>query len=816
MKNEIPQADALKAYDSEEIIDAELVSASTPTTNPSKPFFERLLSPQSLGWMMSIGGGLLVLGFAIWLWSIGVFANPLTLALSIGAANLSLLGFGIWLLQSTRYKIAGKGITLLCSLAMPLNLWLYDSQGLITISSGKLWVPALLISIIYAAIARITKDANFVYTLVSGMVMTGVLFMAGTSSPFLWGLLPIATMLITVGSICIHADRWFLDNDGPFSRQSFGLAFFRSGHIVLILGLTGLFCSQWLPTFLSDPRTKLWTLGLLVAAIYTYIFSNQAQRKHSLFMILAGLCSCWASFVILQWLQIELTIRMGLLLLNLVFLVANIVRFFLPPHSNATNALQSSLGFSIATLTMLNCAANSMVPAPVLFCDWMCVTQLFAASLVMITITRNWTAEFNAVDNVLITVGMFAFTCGLVSAGYGIGLFGIETLLIAISILSLTIACCGFLDKLSQKTGVLAVGIATSILLISCFLCIAMNAIEFTSFGSIVVTILVAVSCGLVNYNSGSKSGLAISTLAILTSVFQFATLLGILNGFAITATITFIGLLLLAIAKFKPEFQRRVLASNSMNLQDIANSTILIGLSGANLFVLSNLMGSSLIIGHLALLLFHLLALAIAAYCTKELAWRRGFLAMAIVTAILAIIVHFNLSTLTVIQRLEIGSFVLGTLALAAGHFGLMRENSKQDDTVSFNLVMGSFLMTAPLVFGIISDRLAVDAALNVWRYIHEIGGITVGLTLVGLGILCRIRSTTIAGGLLTFIFVFSNILLIDLPDQLQTTSAMMMIGGGLFFGIAVLLSVYREHLLELPEKIKQGSGIFQVLKWR
>ena len=86
----------------------------------------------------------------------------------------------------------------------------------------------------------------------------------------------------------------------------------------------------------------------------------------------------------------------------------------------------------------------------------------------------------------------------------------------------------------------------------------------------------------------------------------------------------------------------------------------------------------------------------------------------------------------------------------------------------------------------------------------------------MVGSGILCRIRSTTIAGGVLTMVFVFSNILLIDLPEQLQTTSAMMMIGGGLFFGISVLLSVYRDRLLELPKKMKDGKGVFQVLKWR
>ena len=64
--------------------------------------------------------------------------------------------------------------------------------------------------------------------------------------------------------------------------------------------------------------------------------------------------------------------------------------------------------------------------------------------------------------------------------------------------------------------------------------------------------------------------------------------------------------------------------------------------------------------------------------------------------------------------------------------------------------------------------------------------------------------------------VFVFSNLLLINFPEQLQQTSVLMMIGGGTFFVVAILLSLYREKLIALPEKIKEGKGIFKVLKWR
>jgi hypothetical protein len=42
------------------------------------------------------------------------------------------------------------------------------------------------------------------------------------------------------------------------------------------------------------------------------------------------------------------------------------------------------------------------------------------------------------------------------------------------------------------------------------------------------------------------------------------------------------------------------------------------------------------------------------------------------------------------------------------------------------------------------------------------------------------------------------------------------MTLGGGSIFLIGLLLSVYRDRLLALPQKIKQRQGIFQVLSWR
>jgi hypothetical protein len=63
---------------------------------------------------------------------------------------------------------------------------------------------------------------------------------------------------------------------------------------------------------------------------------------------------------------------------------------------------------------------------------------------------------------------------------------------------------------------------------------------------------------------------------------------------------------------------------------------------------------------------------------------------------------------------------------------------------------------------------------------------------------------------------YIITLVLLIRLPDQLQTTAIYMMAGGGTFFAIAVLLSIYRDRLLALPQKVKAGEGVFEVLNWR
>ena len=120
------------------------------------------------------------------------------------------------------------------------------------------------------------------------------------------------------------------------------------------------------------------------------------------------------------------------------------------------------------------------------------------------------------------------------------------------------------------------------------------------------------------------------------------------------------------------------------------------------------------------------------------------------------------------------------------------------------------------PFTLGLLGERLDPGQSHWAWLLAHEVGVLSIGLTLLGAGILCRIRSTTLCGGATLLLYVASLVMLINVPDQLQNVAVYMMAGGATFFATAVLLSVYRDRLLKIPDRVRNGDGVFQVLQWR
>jgi hypothetical protein len=125
-------------------------------------------------------------------------------------------------------------------------------------------------------------------------------------------------------------------------------------------------------------------------------------------------------------------------------------------------------------------------------------------------------------------------------------------------------------------------------------------------------------------------------------------------------------------------------------------------------------------------------------------------------------------------------------------------------------SLLLGSLLAGIPLVVATLIDRHRGDfIALN------ELGFLGVGLLLLTTGVLFQLKSTTLTGATQTGLY-FVTLLLFVPWQRINTVAIFITVGGGVLFGTGLVLSLYRDRLLTLPDRIKQRQGIFQVLSWR
>jgi hypothetical protein len=245
------------------------------------------------------------------------------------------------------------------------------------------------------------------------------------------------------------------------------------------------------------------------------------------------------------------------------------------------------------------------------------------------------------------------------------------------------------------------------------------------------------------------------------------------------------------------------------------ANGLLSVALAGQALLTLSELARGT---GTRQMLLPVLGAMVLVALLAVALVrvegWRRWYVAMAITQAGLAVLVLAVLSTLTPWQRLEIVCVVIGLLLLGAGHVGWYREQEGHNDLVTVSLFLGSLLVALPLAVTVIACR--VQHSDDTFHKVNEAAMLAAGLLLLAAGYACRIQSTTVAGVALTVTFLVTAVLYVRLPEQMQTTGVYCMIGGGLLFLPGILLSLYRDRLLQLPDRIKRREGVFRVLTWR
>ncbi|QDU90395.1 hypothetical protein Pla175_37990 [Pirellulimonas nuda] len=697
----------------------EMPPTPEPTPTPSAPpgdpprasFLEMVLDPRSLAALMAAGAGLLTLGLIAWLWSQGVFDDAEVVAWCLGTANLTLIAAGVATASRSRFATAGRALTLLGCVVMPLNLWFYDAQGLVTLAGGgNLWVAALACCVVYAVCAWLLRDPWLVYASVGGVAMTGMLFLADADIARFWEIVAPSTLLVVLGAVCIHAERLFPAAPGPYSRERFGTAFFRAGHIVMASGLVVLLTgcvTGWAydsyfvgwdfarPDVASVAQARLAALALVVLGAYSYGYSQVVAPRGRAFAKAAVLMLLWGEVLLLDWMGLPILGEEQVALLSLLLLVLAIVCRVL--KRGATTIAEVA---PVATAPLL-------------------------------------------------------------------------------------IAATGLAVSSSDPNHGLLVAAGASL----------------------------AVASGLAGAASGRRAPVAMAALAACMATWQSLCWLG-MTTYAPLLAASLVG--------------AAVLAARGMGVMSRGGEVAERGAdwAGGALLMLAGVGGVLLALGRLLVgetqwdlagLMAAQGAIAGASVlAARQPSLRRVLGSLAAVQVVTAALVANSLSLLDGWQRAELLITASGLALVGSALVGWRRERSgAHDPWVDVCFAVGSLLASLAPVAGLLDVRFFGDA-FWAWRMLHETGVLAVGLGLLAAGVLSRVRSTTFAGAGMLAVYVVSLVGLIHVPEELQSTAVYLMVGGGAFFASAVLLSVYRDRLLSLPQRMKEGEGVYRVLKWR
>jgi hypothetical protein len=834
---------AIESYPEALPIDMEIPAKeprpARPAT-PRRPLMEILLDPRNIQWLLALGGSLMVVGLVILVW-VNKFFTPPVVAVSLGLVNIALLGGGWWVLRQTRYRLAGRAMTLLACLVMPLNLWYYHVNDLVTID-GHLWVAALVISLLYAASALVLRDELFVFVAVSGVTLTGLLILADLppSPQRFWEIASPATLLVVLGLASIHAERVFPEQEGPFSRKRFGLAFFWSGHALLAAGLLLVLGAQIAGDWLYQPvfkhfydrwhatpspivsELRLLAIGLVIAGAYAYVYSDLVVRRAAVYLYLAAFTLLWAQILVLEQLGLNLGPSAWITVLASTALGVHLVYQTVVSQSRATRALPVLgviLGLAANVLGVVACLRAISL-------DLRSIWQTqppswhFTGSMALTAVACRFGAfVYRRSDPHLTAVSLFSTAAAvLVGATAFLAVIGLDTwekhapILMLIPIAYLVVAQF-YRGRTEEQPLVWISYTATGVMLI------ASVASALQGFTHIVegqpLNLALALFCaeaagffGITAVYRRHESAVHLCAALACGAVWQLMTYLG-WPGEYYTLTFALVGLGMLIGYRFAV-LERFAIGRMADAAFQSANTLLSLSFLAATFMGLSRLAADKLSWSLMGLCLGLTLVSLVAVALVRQTHWRRWYVATTIGLGLLTFLVVQALSILSPWQKLEIFCVVAGMLLLIVGHVGWYREQDRQSDLVSVSLFLGSLLAGLPLAVAALVDR-----SQDHFRPLNEIGFLAVSVLLLCTGFLFQLRSTTLIGAALTVLYFIT--LLVYVPwNRLSALAIFITVSGGLLFGTGLLLSFYRDRLLQLPDKVKRREGLFRVLNWR
>lgn len=823
-------------------------SASGTAAARGRSVLEILLDPRSIQWLLASGGLLVVVGLVIYLVAAGFFQQPVRVAWTLGLGNAALLGAGWATILRSRYQLAGRALTLLACLVMPLHLWFYHSQGLITVAGGGLWVPALVICVLYALSAWVLRDPTFVYTLVGGVVLAGLLILADRNPERFWQITAPSMLLCGVGLACIHLERAFPPREGPFSREQFGLAFFWSGQVCLGAGLLLLLAAQLLGGPLYEPFFRplyaQWevvpaevvatlhgrqiALVLILLGTYGYLYSALKARQQPAFLRAAAFTLLWAEVVAVSLVPWPLNhLEVLIIALAVTGLLANLVVRFAGkrPEVSAVGGGAVAVGLHLAAVLIgvfVYCHdVSGMWPQATESIGWGYVIGM-ALTALSCRLGAQW---FRQPD--WLRTG-YHFGTG---AALMVGAVGLLRLLHPdwlwhqrapfVMLLPLAYLVASRLYRDAAVAGSLrAVAHTGTAVMLASSLATAFTGFVEVRQSPVNLALAVFFAEAAVFYVldvAFNRHQLAVygGTATGCAAVWQLLAWAGVAPEVYILA-FAVVGLLLLV------GYRLALLEGTAMtNLTPAAfacgNALLMVAAVAGGLKVFTNLAADvRLSVLHTAALPAGLAVAALAAaWLTAHRDWRRAYVATAAVHGGLTALVVAFVSNLSLMQKGELAFVLIGLLLLIAGHVGWYREQERADHTVSFALFLGAVLTALPLTFATLYCRFEARQ-FDAFHVLNEVGMLACGLLLLAAGAVCRIKGTTLTGAAMMAVWLLSLVAYLRLPEALQTTAVYLMVGGAVFFLTGLLLSVYRDRLLTLPDRIKRREGLFRVLAWR
>lgn len=814
-------------------------------SKPKRTVMEILLDPRSIQAMLGLGGALMIVGLVILLW-LNNFFTPAVTAVGMAIGSLLMLVAGLGLILKTRYQMAGKAVALLACAVMPLNLWYLHSNNLVTID-GHLWVAALVICGLYAAAAWALKDEFFVYVFTGGITLTGLLILADLNpSPQRFReIASPSTLLVILGLIGIHLERAFSPDEGPFSRQKFGMAFFWSGHVQLAAGLLLLLGAQvsgdWLywtwfkPVFDSYQAVPSPVCGplrwlailLVLAGTYACIYSDLVVRRRGIFVNIAGALLLWAEVLIVQFLDLRLGVDAIIAIMAATSFLIHLAQLTRPRDTSFMRSF-SAFGIVLGVVPVLiglavyfgNAGLNAVwvKEAP----RWSFVGAMFVAA---------GACRFGAFvvqrlgdRSMLATIHFFATGAAtMIGAVASLAAMGLNQWQSHAPIMMLVpvawlIASHLYGHRESSRPLYAVAQVGAGVMLMSSLATSLRGFFGLSGAETLHLPLALFFAEAALFYFLaiwfGRPSPTVLPALMGCASLWQLLAWTG-LGEQAFLLAFGVIGLACLFVYRLSL-LEQTPYAKISEAMYLSANGILSLSFVGTVLYSLSQLYRDSTsqldavdwgFAGFCgAMLVINLTAVMIA----NQPSIRRWFVVTSVGIGIVTLLALHNLINLSPWQQVELFSVLVGLCLLVMGHLGWYREQDRETDFVSMSLLFGSLLAAVPLAVATWIDR-----GQGVFYPLNEFGFLFVSLGLLVAGVICQLKSTTLIGAASSVLYFLT--LLIFVPwGRLNSVALAILIGGSVLFGTGMILAFFRDRLLTLPERIKNREGIFRVFNWR